>query len=86
MSAGACQPEHSSETLNSENRSLPRLFAEVYEARRVYKLNLFERPPAEAAAILRRYSWKQHQRLVELGFAYERVVSGDALMVETALS
>ena len=38
-----------------------------YEDRRVYKLDLFERPPAEAADILRRY------------LAYERVVSGEAL-------
>ena len=27
----------------------------------------------------RRYCWKRHQHLVELGFAYERVVSGEAL-------
>jgi hypothetical protein len=38
-----------------------------YEDRRVYKLDLFERPPAEAAEILRRY------------LAYDRVVSGEAL-------
>ncbi len=38
-----------------------------YEDRRVYKLDLLERPPAEAADILRRY------------LAYERVVSGEAL-------
>lgn len=40
-----------------------------YEDRRVYKLDLFERPPAEAAEILRRY------------LARERVVSGEALEV-----
>jgi len=38
-----------------------------YEDRRVYKLDLFERPPAEAAEILCRY------------LAYNRVVSGEAL-------
>ena len=38
-----------------------------YEDRRVYKLDLFERPPAEAAEILRRY------------LEYGRVVSGEAL-------
>lgn len=38
-----------------------------YEDRRVYKLDLFERPPTEAAEILRRY------------LARERVVSGEAL-------
>jgi predicted type IV restriction endonuclease len=38
-----------------------------YEDRRVYKLDLFERPPAEAAEILRRY------------LAHDRVVSGEAL-------
>ena len=38
-----------------------------YEDRRVYKLDLFERPSAEAAEILRRY------------LAYDRVVSGEAL-------
>ena len=38
-----------------------------YEDRRVYKLDLFERPPSEAAEILRRY------------LAHERVVSGEAL-------
>jgi predicted type IV restriction endonuclease len=38
-----------------------------YEDRRVYKLDLFERPLAEAAEILRRY------------LAHDRVVSGEAL-------
>lgn len=38
-----------------------------YEDRLVYKLDLFERPPAEAADILRRY------------LANERVVSGEVL-------
>jgi hypothetical protein len=38
-----------------------------YEDRRVYKLDLFERPPTEAAEILRRY------------LAYDRAVSGEAL-------
>jgi hypothetical protein len=38
-----------------------------YEDRRVYKLDLFERPPAEAADIQRRY------------LAHDRVVSGEAL-------
>ena len=38
-----------------------------YEDRRVYKLDLFERPPNEAAEILRRH------------LAHERVVSGEAL-------
>jgi predicted type IV restriction endonuclease len=38
-----------------------------YEDRRVYKLDLYERPPSEAADILRRY------------LAHERVASGEAL-------
>jgi hypothetical protein len=50
--------------------------------RSVYKLDLFEHPPAEAADTLNRYCRTRQRRLVRLGFARARGECGEAL--ETA--